>query len=371
MKRALILLFFGSIFSASSQQLTVLDRDTKFPVRNVEVHSENKTVKAISNKNGIVNIDDFADDEVLTFNHLAYVEFEILKRQIPGSNIVYLQSVEHQLDEVFLSSSKGKENRQRIAEQIDVLSIQDIHRIQPQTSADLLAAMPGIKVQKSQAGGGSPILRGMEANRVLLVVDGVRMNNAIYRKGHLQNSITVSPTMLDRTEVIFGPSSVVYGSDALGGIIHYYTRKPTTSEKFNSEVSMMSRFSSANTEFTMQAGVDLSFKKFGTYTSFSRSEFGDIQMGKKRSHGFDDWGLVPSYSDNNDYYYNDDEVINNDPLRQRNTAYSQSDFLQKFYIPLSEKSDLNFNLQYSASSNLDRFDRFYTIEYSTPKKMDE
>ena len=94
-----------------------------------------------------------------------------------------------------------------------------------------MAAVPGIKVQKSQFGGGSPVLRGMESNRVLLVVDGVRMNNAIYRKGHLQNSITVSPNQLDRTEIIFGPSSVVYGSDALGGVIHYYTKHQKLSEK--------------------------------------------------------------------------------------------------------------------------------------------
>ena len=58
-------------------------------------------------------------------------------------------------------------------------------------------------------GGGSPVIRGMESNRVLLVIDGVRMNNAIYRKGHLQNAITVAPNQLDKTEIVFGPSSVI------------------------------------------------------------------------------------------------------------------------------------------------------------------
>ncbi|WP_431167801.1 TonB-dependent receptor plug domain-containing protein, partial [Tenacibaculum halocynthiae] len=94
----------------------------------------------------------------------------------------------------------------------------DIAKVTTQTSADLLGNVPGIIVQKSQLGGGSPVLRGMESNRVLLVVDGVRMNNAIYRKGHLQNAITGSPNLLDRTEVVFGPSSVIYGPDALGGV---------------------------------------------------------------------------------------------------------------------------------------------------------
>ena len=76
-------------------------------------------------------------------------------------------------------------------------------------------------MQKSQSGGGSPLIRGFEANRVLLVIDGVRMNNAIYRSGHVHNAISIDANSLERTEVIFGPSSVGYGSDALGGVIHF------------------------------------------------------------------------------------------------------------------------------------------------------
>ena len=123
-----------------------------------------------------------------------------------------------------LSVSRNTEKRARIAEHIEVITQHTIALQSPQTTADLLALTPGVKVQKSQFGGGSPVLRGMESNRVLLVVDGVRMNNAIYRKGHIQNSITVSPNLLARTEVLFGPSSIIYGSDALGGVIHYYTK---------------------------------------------------------------------------------------------------------------------------------------------------
>ena len=82
------------------------------------------------------------------------------------------------------------------------------------------------------------MLRGFEANRVLLVVDGVRMNNAIYRSGHLQNAITIDPNVLERVEVIFGSSSVGYGSDALGGVVHYYTKTP----KLNSEKKLKQLF---------------------------------------------------------------------------------------------------------------------------------
>ena len=200
------------------------------------------------------------------------------------------------LDEIVLSASKGKESRSRIAEQIDIISKEEIKRLAPQTSADLLANLPGVRVQKSQFGGGSPVLRGMEANRVLLVVDGVRMNNAIYRMGHLQNSITVSPNIIERTEVIFGPSSVVYGSDALGGVVHYYTKTPKISNKKEVNTAVYSRFSTINSEFTSEGNIELRNKKWASFTSVSYSNFGDLKMGKIRNHESKSMPHIPRLS---------------------------------------------------------------------------
>ena len=229
MKRVLVIVFFTIISPVFSQAIKVMDAETGKPVEAVAVFNKEKSISAISNENGIVDISTFQTDELLIFSHVAYAEFQTKKKTIQVNNgKVFLSKQSEQLDEVVLSMFKNKEKTNRIAEQIAVVNSKEIARISPQTSADLLANIPGIKVQKSQFGGGSPVLRGMESNRVLLVVDGVRMNNAIYRKGHLQNSITVSPNILDRTEVVFGPSSVVYGSDALGGVIHYYTKTPST-----------------------------------------------------------------------------------------------------------------------------------------------
>lgn len=201
------------------------------------------------------------------------------------------------------------------------------------------------------------MLRGMEANRILLVVDGVRMNNAIYRKGHLQNSITVSPNILDKTEVIFGPSSVIYGSDALGGVIHYYTRKPEVSERSNVNLDFLARYSTVNGEKTAAAGIELQFKKMASFTSISHSSFGDLKMGEFRPQGFDLWGLQFEYSNNSEHYYNSEPVLNSDPEKQRNVGYEQTDILQKFYIPIKNRDNLMINLQYSTSSDINRFDK--------------
>ncbi|MDE1205650.1 TonB-dependent receptor [Tenacibaculum larymnensis] len=360
------LLFVTTIFS---QTITVIDAETGKPVEAVAVFNKDKTTSAVSDELGKIDISDFKKNELLTFTHVSYAQYQEKKSVIKKNNYhVYLSKNSEQLDEVVVSVFKNREKTNRIAEQIAVVSSKEIEKLSPQTSADLLASVPGIKVQKSQFGGGSPVLRGMESNRVLLVVDGVRMNNAIYRKGHLQNSITVAPNLLDRTEVVFGPSSVIYGSDALGGVIHYYTKTPKLSEK-GSEIkgNTFLRYSSANNEVTNVVSAELRFKKWASFTSIAHSNFGDLKMGENRSHGFDNWGKVPYYSNNTNTFYSDTPVANSDQNLQRNTGYSQTDVLQKFYVPFSKNTDFKFNIQYSTSSDIPRFDKLNELKNGSLK----
>ena len=344
--------------SSFAQQVKVVDKETGKPIFNVIVFSENQKFNTSTDKKGLADITSVKSTESITFSHVSYALKTQNKSTLKAQNyIVYLTRQSEYLDEVVLSVFKGKAKTKRIAEQVAVITSEDIQQLSPQTSADLLASVPSIKVQKSQMGGGSPVIRGMESNRVLLVVDGVRMNNAIYRKGHLQNAITVAPNQLDRTEIVFGPSSVTYGSDALGGVIHYYTKIPKLSEITEVNTSFFNRFSSVNNEITTNASVEISSKKWGSFTSISYSDFGDLRMGKNRSHGFDDWGKVFEYSENTNDYFSATATINSDPNIQRNTGYNQTDVLQKFFIPLSDKTDLKLNFQYSKSSDIPRFDR--------------
>jgi hemoglobin/transferrin/lactoferrin receptor protein len=332
-----IFIFFIS-FVSFGQEVTIYGLETGKVIKNVTIFNSSKTTSTTSNNLGIADISSFKKDEIIIFSHLSYANFSIRKSLLERKKfVVYLTKESEQLDEVVLSVFKSDEKLKRIAKQIEVVSFKDIQKISPQTSADLLASIPGIKVQKSQFGGGSPVLRGMESNRVLLVVDGVRMNNAIYRKGHLQNSITIAPNLLEKTEVLFGPSSVVYGSDALGGVIHYYTRTPKLSEEKTVKSSFFSRYSSVNQEVTTNVSAELSFAKWASFTSISYSNFGDLKIGKNRSHGYEDWGKVFYYSENLNGNYNENPTVNSDPEILRNTGYSQTDVLQKFFIPLSKK----------------------------------
>jgi len=229
MNRVLSIFFVFFSIAVFGQTITVIDDEKGYPVKGAAIYNKNLSISIITDDDGTADLSVFSSSDVIIISHLSYTSYHTSKEDLKNNRYrVLLIKKTAYLDEVVLSVFKNKETSRRIAQQTVALTKEDVFKESPQTTADLLASVPGIKVQKSQFGGGSPVLRGMESNRVLLVVDGVRMNNAIYRKGHLQNSITISPTQLERVEIVFGPSSVIYGSDALGGVIHYYTKPPKT-----------------------------------------------------------------------------------------------------------------------------------------------
>ena len=350
-------LLFLQVNTFQAQNIQVLDTEDNTPVDRVLIFNKSKTYTITTDKNGKADISGFAGSDVLIFQHLSYQEHSLVKKEINENHIIYLEYNANDIEEVVLTASRSKENRSRIAEQVEIIGLNKIQELNPQTSADLLGLTPGVKVQKSQFGGGSPVLRGMEANRVLLVIDGVRMNNAIYRKGHIQNSITISPNLLARTEVLFGPSSIIYGSDALGGVIHYYTKKPKLSKDKAFNSALLSRYSSVNSELSASYTGEYSTEKWASLTAISVGKFGDLKMGKNRTHGFDNWGLVPFYSQNTTSYYTENPTENEYTSYQRNTGYSQIDLLQKVLIPLSSNTELSLNLQYSNTTDIPRFDK--------------
>ncbi len=361
---SIILLFVVCNFNYG-QDIFLKDLNTNEPILNVSIYNNNKSKSTISDKNGKANISIFKNNDIITISHLTYKKIYILKSEI--NSVVYLENKFDELSEVTLSVSKTRVKKSRVAEKIEVLTQKEIRRLSPQTSADLLSATPGVRVQKSQGGGGSPVIRGFEANRVLLVMDNVRMNNAIYRSGHLQNAITIDPQSLERTEVIFGPSSVIYGSDALGGVVHFFTKTPEVNSEKKFKGNSNSRFSSANKEFTQNLNFEISSKKWASFSSLSISNFDDLRMGKKRKHGYKKWGLVPNYSDNNNIIYNDTPLINNNQNIQKNTGYNQFDILQKFNIKTSEKNNIVLNFQLSESTNIPRFDRLTELKGNSLK----
>lgn len=237
----------------------------------------------------------------------------------------------------------------------------------PMNSADLLMQTGNVFVQKSQGGGGSPVLRGFEASRVLIVVDGVRMNNAIFRAGHLQNVLRIDPSVLERTEVLFGPSSLIYGSDALGGVMYFQSRNPELSGAKNwlLKPTAYVRYGSATGERTGHVDVSMGNQKLGFLTSLTFGSFGDLMQGNNRRHGYQTFGQLAQYVERRN---NEDVVVNNpNPNRQIGSGYRQTDFLQKVLFQPSEGVQHTLNVQYSNTGNVPRYDRLTEIIGGKPR----
>ncbi|MAU17718.1 MAG: TonB-dependent receptor [Muricauda sp.] len=348
----LFTLFFTLIFYA--QEVTVLDADTGMPVDNIAIFNKDRSKTTITDSNGKGDLDIFSNREKITFKHISYVTYTATKDQIARrGNRIYLQLKTEELQEVVMSVSKWEQQKKNVPQKIETFDARSIAFSAPQTSADLLQNSGKVFVQKSQLGGGSPMIRGFATNRILLSVDGVRMNNAIFRGGNLQNVISIDPFTIKKTEVTFGPGSVIYGSDAIGGVMNFYTKKPhfsyADSLAFSGNVNY--RYASANNENTAHVDFNLGKKKWASYTSFTYNDFDDLKMGE---HGPD------SYLRNNYVIrQNGTDVLveNDDPKKQVTSGYSQVNLLQKFTYRPSNTWNYDMGLYYSETSNYSRYDR--------------
>lgn len=264
------------------------------------------------------------------------------------------------LENIEIVSNRIQSGKLLSPNQVVVCSRDFIDLSNRQNIGDMLQETGMVSVQKSQQGGGSPVLRGFEASRVLLVVDGVRMNNLIYRSGHLQNSITVDQFCLEDIEILNGSSSINYGSDALGGTILFNTKKPKLAYgKQYISGNAVFRYGSVNNEGTAHVDVNYGTEKFASLTSVTYSHFGDLKSGRNKNPFMPDgdgyirreWYVRP------DRKGGDSFVENNDFYRQTGSAYEQYDIMQKFlYVPsVNQKHSINFQL--SNTENINRYDR--------------
>ncbi|HTE28107.1 TonB-dependent receptor [Flavitalea sp.] len=285
-----------------------------------------------------------------------------------GGQQICAQSDTSSLEEVVVSASKFKSSKQGVSQKIDVIGQPYISKVNAQNTGDLLTSTGNIFVQKSQQGGSSPVIRGFEASRVLLVVDGIRMNNAIYRAGHLQNVITVDQNMLERVEIMYGPSSTLYGSDALGGSLHFTTRAvklPDAEKKMVVNGNAFLRYSSANNERTGHADINIGFKKIGFLTSVTFSDFDDLKMGRNYPDKYPDFGRRTSYVDVTGTPPTDLVMSNNDDRVQKYSGYLQWDLLEKITFQHTKNVSHTLNLQLSNSTNVPRYDRLQDLRNGT------
>ncbi len=270
------------------------------------------------------------------------------------------------LSEVVVYANKFPTASKNIVQTIGLITDKTFINQQANT-ADILTNSGQVFVQKSQLGGGSPVIRGFEASRVLLMVDGIRMNSAIFRAGHLQNIITVDNMILDRVEINYGPSSTMYGSDALGGVVNLFTKNPTlnTSAAWKTNGNVIYKYANGQNENRQHVDINIANNKWAYLTSFTNSSFGDLRQGNKRSSAYPDFGKRLFYVTRE----NGVDIANDNSSQvniQKTTGYTQTDLLQKIMYKPSANVEHLLNIQLSNSSNINRYDRLTETSKGLP-----
>jgi hemoglobin/transferrin/lactoferrin receptor protein len=324
---------------------------------------QSSKIIGISDQYGKINIDTSSKElDNLFLSHKNYYQKELTPEILQRNTTIILTKKINTFDPIVVSGGRNIRYKNDIALLSQRIDKKKIELFLPQTSADLLNVDNNIYIQKSQQGGGSAIIRGFSTNRILLVVDGVRMNTAIFRSGNVQNVISIDPYTVESTDLIFGPSSQFYGSDAIGGVLNFTTINPKFSEEgVTLKTKNTFRFSSANNENTYHTQFQLSGRKIASITSFTYSKFGDLRIGKK---GNEIYGRPDYISTENQL---DTIIPNTDESIQINSGYSQKNFLHKISFKPNSNLRVNYNFHYSETSNIPRYDRL--IERDESNKL--
>ncbi|MDA9341503.1 TonB-dependent receptor [Flavobacteriaceae bacterium] len=351
---SIIFFFILSISSNIAQSIKVLDEDSQEPISGVAVFNNDQSITGVTDFDGNIDISNFSEIEKISFQHISHINTVLTKGEIiAAENKVMLGADSSALEEVILSVSKFEQKKGEIPQKITSITSEDIMFSNPQTSADLLESSGNVYIQKSQLGGGSPIIRGFSTNRLLIAVDGIRFNTAIFRGGNVQSVISIDPFTVDRTEVILGPGSVVYGSDAMGGVMNFYTKNAKFSFKEGISLSgnAIARYATASEEKTGHIDFNIGLKEWAFLTSVSYTDFDDLRMGK---YGPDDY-LRPEYVET---INGEDVIVTNDDSRlQVPTGYDQINAMQKIRFMPSDNWDFNLGLFYTSTSDYPRYDR--------------
>lgn len=353
-----------AVLVGHAQTLTIKDKETNEPLELVTLFSELNKAYTITNAQGKADISAFKNAETIQIRTLGYQSIITSYQKLKELGyIVLMEPSNLNLDELVVSATRWRQMSSEVPAKIISISSKEVQLQNPQTAADLLGVSGKVYIQKSQQGGGSPMIRGFATNRLIYTVDGVRMNTAIFRGGNIQNVINIDPFATENTEVFFGPGSVIYGSDAIGGVMSFQTLTPQLSleDKPLIKGKAVTRYSSANNERTGHVDVNVGWKKWALVTSISSWNYDHLRQGQ---FGPTDY-LKPTHIERIDGI--DRVVTQEDELLQIPSAYDQLNLMQKVRFKPNEKWDFQYGFHHSETSPFGRYDRHNRIRNGLPR----
>lgn len=337
-----------------SQDITVRDKITQQFIPQASIYSNQPKVQKLADGNGRFSLDAFKGCDSIFISYPEYQTVVFGFEELKKLGTVEMVDEPMVFSDVVIIAHRWAQDQLKVPNRITKVNMKEAELLAPQTSADLLETSGYVFIQKSQLAGGSPQLRGFGTNRVLISVDGIRMNNAIFRAGNLQNVISLDANSLDGVEVMFGPGAVIYGSDAIGGVMSFSTKDAQFSKDSTKSIfptHFASRYSSASNEVMSHVDVNIGLKKWAFLTSMTFSRYGDLRAGTNGNAAF----LRPTYQQR--FNGVDSTLINSDPSLQIGSGFSQMNVMQKVKFQASKNWLLDYSFIYSTTSDAPRYDR--------------
>ncbi len=332
---------------------TVIDSHNK-PILDLQVVLKPEGYGDVADSSGYFVIKNIVPGiYTLEFSHIAFEKkiiknVEISSNEVLNLNKITLRQRVIKLNRVVVTATRTNRCVTDVSYPINIVSEKSIIERNAKTTAEALREETGIFVQKTSHGGGSAIIRGLSSNQILILVDGIRLNNSTYRFGNHQYLTTIDNLSLQRIEVVRGPTSVLYGSDALGGTINVITKTPeissSTSGNLNVNYSILSRYASADEEKTAGAEFSLSNSKFAFLTEFSHKNYGDLRRGA------------------NSRYPQLEKSTNG--LKQTPTGFKAYDFDSKLVYAIASFQTLTLAYQMAKKIDVPRYDKYENSGYS-------
>jgi hemoglobin/transferrin/lactoferrin receptor protein len=317
------------------------------PIPGVKVYSAGIDDTLQTNNDGEVNINIFRENVPIFFSfEPIFKKTKYTKEELKSMhNTIYM---EHTNFFAKLNPSKitAKEYSEDLPFFVDIINLDDNSTISTDDEANEAGQVSVSNYEKANT-----VFRTLESKKVLLVIDGIPLDDEIHRNGKVEVLLNFDKSITQRIQKIYGPSFTTYSTDAIGGIIHYFTIMPPISYDNKLKIIYAGKYSSASNTFINNLNFRYSTEKWASYTSFSYGKFGDIEMGKNRKK-----------LDKQDSLYalrlkyvvasTDTDIIrkNPDPYKQIGTSFDQIYFFQKFRFKISTQKNLFLSFHYTNTS---------------------
>jgi hemoglobin/transferrin/lactoferrin receptor protein len=242
----------------------------------------------------------------------------------------------YEIDPISITSERLQTAGLVSAMTLHQLNQEQLKTINPRNLPEALINIPGVHIQKTANGQGSPFIRGFTGYRTLAMIDGVRYNNSVYRDGPNEYFSLIDSNSIENIELFSGPASAVYGSDAIGGTLNITTKSADLFShpegEFFSHGNQQFRYASAENSFISRSELELGQgQKWGVKAGYSHKNFGDVDaadLGELDKTGYDESAFDIRF----DYVLNaqwdltmvHQQLTQNDVWRTHSTIFSES-----------------------------------------------